>query len=72
MKEPEIMKTTLSHIQISDDTDALLIIRTSSAEPWDVSQEDKAVQTHDSVYRFLADCIKNKKEVYALLKGLKS
>ena len=66
-----VCKTTLSHLQFSKDTDALLIIRSSSDEPWDEKKEDAACKSHDGVYGFLADCVTNKVAVYALIKSLK-
>lgn len=68
----EVMKTTLSHLEISPEIDILHIIRTHDEGSWDEEKESKAVTAHDQVYRFLADCVANKKAVYGLLKELKS
>ena len=68
----EVMKTTLSHMQISDQIDILLTIRSHDEGPWDEEKEGKSVTAHDQVYRFLADCVANKKAVYALIKTLEA
>ena len=67
----EVMKTTLSHLDISTEIDILLTIRTKDDGPWDEEKESKACTAHDQVYGFLADCVAHKKAVYALLKSLK-
>ena len=57
-------------IQITDDIDVLLVMR-SYGEKWDTEREKQAKKAHDGIYNFLADCVKYKKEVYACIKKAK-
>ena len=65
-----ITKTTLTTLELTEKIDCLLIIRSKDDEPWSEEKENQAITDHDGVGKFLRDCVKYKKEVYACLKGL--
>ena len=66
----QVFKTDLQHLQVSDNVDILMVIRTS-AETWSETHEETAVKAHDGIGKFLSDCVKHKKVVYQLIKDQK-
>lgn len=70
----QVMKTDLQHMQITDDIDILLTLRThvDDGTSWSEELEEASTKAHDGIGKFLADCVKHKKEVYACIKSVKA